>query len=59
MWFMPSYRIFLMPNVVVERLTLLLRIREVQGSKLGLETCFPGERFRGFPQSLQANDGIY
>jgi hypothetical protein len=29
------------PNVVVEWLTLLLRIREVQGSNLGPETVYP------------------
>jgi hypothetical protein len=30
-----------MPNIVVERLTFLLRIREVTGSNLGLETGYP------------------
>jgi hypothetical protein len=43
------------PNVVVEWLTLLLRIREVPGSNLDLETGYPHCDFRGFPQFLQAN----
>jgi hypothetical protein len=30
-----------MPNIVVERLTFLLRIRKVTGSNLGLETGYP------------------
>jgi hypothetical protein len=42
-------QILVWPNVVVERLTLLLRTREVPGSSLGMKT----EVFRGFPQSLQ------
>jgi hypothetical protein len=32
------------PNVVVERLTLLLRIIEAPGSNTSLDTCYP-ERF--------------
>jgi hypothetical protein len=43
------------PEVVVECLTLMLRIWEVPGSDLGLETGYPDEGFRDFPQSLQAN----
>jgi hypothetical protein len=47
-----------LPNVVIEWLTLLLRILEVPGSNLG-----PGDRlscfsFSLFPQSLQANAGM-
>jgi hypothetical protein len=38
-----------LPNVVVEWLTLLFRVREVTGSNLV---------FSGFPQSVQANAGI-
>jgi hypothetical protein len=40
------------PNVVAERLTLLLRIRVVAGSNLCLHTGYP-EDFRDFPQFLQ------
>jgi hypothetical protein len=39
------------PNVVIECLTLLFRVREVLCSKLGSETGYP-EVLRGFPQSL-------
>jgi hypothetical protein len=47
----------LLPNIVIEWLTLLLHIREVPGLILG-----PGDRlswvtFRGFPQSFQENAG--
>jgi hypothetical protein len=42
-------------NVVVEWLTLLLRIREVPGSNIGPVTLI--ETFRGFPE-FQANAGI-
>jgi hypothetical protein len=45
------------PNVVVERLTLLLRIRKVPTSNLGQETGHPDRVFRDIPQSLQANAG--
>jgi hypothetical protein len=38
-------------NVVVEWLTLLLRIREVSGSNLGTET-YPDSILRGLPQFL-------
>jgi hypothetical protein len=38
------WKYLLLPNVVVERLTLLLRIREVSGSHLGPETGYL-ERF--------------
>jgi hypothetical protein len=41
-------------NIVVEWLTLLLRIQEVVGSNLGAEAIYP-EGFLGFPLSLQAN----
>jgi hypothetical protein len=43
-------------NVVVEWLTVL-RIREVVGSDLGMETGYPHRGFRGFPLSFQANAG--
>jgi hypothetical protein len=45
-------------NVVVEWLPLLLRIREVPDTSLGPKTGYPDWRFRGFPQSYHANDGI-
>jgi hypothetical protein len=45
-------------KVVVEWLTLLLRIREVPASNLDLETGYSDWVFRGFPQPLQANIGI-
>jgi hypothetical protein len=38
-------------------LTLLLRIRELQGSNLGPEPGYP-KVFRGLPQSFQANAGV-
>lgn len=41
------------PNVVVEWLTLLFHIREVLGSNLG-----PDWVFHSFPQSFWANAGI-
>jgi hypothetical protein len=37
------------------RVGKILRIREVPGSKLGLETGYPDSAFCGFSQSLQAN----
>jgi hypothetical protein len=43
------------PNVVVEWLTLKLRIREVPRLKLGPETGYADRGYRGFPQSLHAN----
>jgi hypothetical protein len=43
----------LLPNVVVEWLTLMLRILEVLCSHLGSETGYPDRGFCGFPQSLQ------
>jgi hypothetical protein len=48
----------LLPDVMFERLALLLRIREVAASNLGPETGYTHSGFRGFPQSLQANAGI-
>jgi hypothetical protein len=53
-----SSALIIRPNVVVEWLTLLLRILEVPGSYLGPETGYPDCVFRGFLQSLQANAGI-
>jgi hypothetical protein len=47
----------MVPNVVVEWLTFLLRIKEIPGSNLGSETGNPDSFFR-LPQSLQANFGI-
>jgi hypothetical protein len=44
-------------NVVVEWLTLLLRIQEVPGSSNGPEGGYP-ELFRGVSQSFHANAGI-
>jgi hypothetical protein len=46
------------PNVAVEWLTHLLRIRKVPGSNLGPETRYPIDGFRGFPQLLYENAGI-
>jgi hypothetical protein len=46
------------PNVVVESLTFVLRIREVQSSNLGPETVYPDLRFLGFSQSFQVNTEI-
>jgi hypothetical protein len=46
------------PNVVVEWLTILLRIREVPGSNFGTKIGY-SEFLCGFPQSLQATAGIY
>jgi hypothetical protein len=43
------------PNVVVERWTLLLRIRELPGSNPGPETDYPDRGFRRFHQSLHVN----
>jgi hypothetical protein len=44
----------LLPNDAVEWTTPFLRIRKLPVSNLGLETGYPE-----FPQSLQANTGIY
>jgi hypothetical protein len=44
------------PNAVVESLTLLFRIREVLGSKLGPETGYP-EIPLGFHQGDRPDDG--
>jgi hypothetical protein len=44
-------------NVVVERLALLLRTREVPDSNLGPKTGYP-EVFRDFLESPQVNSGI-
>jgi hypothetical protein len=40
---------------VVELLTLLLRIREVSDSNLGLKPGYLTEVFRDFAQSIKAN----
>jgi hypothetical protein len=45
-------------NIVVEWLTLLLHIQEVQGSNLILETRYDDWGFCGFLQSLQATAGM-
>jgi hypothetical protein len=44
-------------NVMVEGLTLLLRIRKFPGSNLCPETWYP-KCFRGSSQSVQANAGV-
>jgi hypothetical protein len=44
-----------LPNVVVEWLTLLLRIRVTSWPR---RPAIPVEAFYGFPQSLQANAGM-
>jgi hypothetical protein len=46
------------PDIVVEWLTLLLRIPEFPGSNLGPETGYLEVFRRGFPQSVQANAGV-
>jgi hypothetical protein len=46
------------PNVIVERLTLMLRIRRVPGLNLGPDTGYADRGLRSFPQFLQANGGI-
>jgi hypothetical protein len=48
----------LSPNIMVERLTLLLHIWEVLAPNLGPDSSYPDLVFRGFPQSIQANAGI-
>jgi hypothetical protein len=45
-------------NVVVDWLTLLLRIMDVPASDLVQRPAILTEDFRGFPQSLQANAGL-
>jgi hypothetical protein len=45
------------PNVLVEWLAFLLRIREVSSLNLGPQTGYPDCVFCGFPQFLQANSG--
>jgi hypothetical protein len=42
------------PNVVVDLLTLLLRIREVPGLNLGPKPAILTDFLRGFPQLIQA-----
>jgi hypothetical protein len=51
---MLSSNLRLEPNVVVECLTLLLRIQETPDSNLGPETGYT-TCFRGFTQSFQVN----
>jgi hypothetical protein len=46
------------PNVVVESLTFLLRIREVTASNLNRRPCLLSKVSCGFPQYLQANSGL-
>ena len=43
------------PNVVVEKLALLLLILTIQVSSLYLETCYAERIFSDFPQYLQTN----
>jgi hypothetical protein len=45
------------PNVKVKLLKLVFRIREVLGLNLGPESSYNERIFRGFPQSLQVNEG--
>jgi hypothetical protein len=45
-------------NLAAEWLALLFRIRNVLDSNLDPETGYPGEGFRDFSQSLEANAGI-
>jgi hypothetical protein len=45
-------------NVVVERLELLLCIRDVPGSILDAELGYSDIGFHGISQSLQANAGL-
>jgi hypothetical protein len=45
-------------NIMVEWLTLLLRILELPDSNLGPETSHPDGGFSWLSQSLQANSGI-
>jgi hypothetical protein len=44
-----------LPNAVVKRLTLLLRIEEVPGSNFCPGTGYPNSGFRVFSQYLQVN----
>jgi hypothetical protein len=44
-------------KVAAEWSVLQLRIREVPGSNLGLDTDYPERGIRGFPQSLHLNAG--
>jgi hypothetical protein len=46
------------PRKMVQTIVLLTYFREVTGSNLGWDiSCFY-EYFRGFPQSLQVNNGL-
>jgi hypothetical protein len=47
------------PNVVVDWLRFMFRIREVPGPSLGPETGYPNRGYRGILQTLQANCGWY
>jgi hypothetical protein len=55
---LPFFFFFLKSNVVVEWLTLLLRVCEVPGSNLGSKTGYSWQDFHGFTQSLQAKSGM-
>jgi hypothetical protein len=44
----PQKKQFESPNNAVEWATLLIRVREVHGSKLGTEIGYHGSHFRGF-----------
>jgi hypothetical protein len=43
---------------MVYRLALVIRIQEAPGSSLGLQIRVLVQVYRGFPQSLHANNGI-
>lgn len=45
------------PSVVVDWLTLLLRVREAPGTNPGPETGYSDDSFCGFSQSVQADAG--
>jgi hypothetical protein len=53
-----SNSLYIKPNIVVEWLIFMPRIREVPGSNFGPGQETLTEIFRGFLQSLQANAGI-
>jgi hypothetical protein len=47
----------MLPKVVLERLTIMLRIWKVPSSNIGQETGYHRLDFRGFLQPLQTNAG--